>query len=109
MNINKIIDAIEAERILITSHARKEAEEDSLDPDTIYYSVLEGEIIENYPTDKPCPSCLVFGMSPNGEPVHSVWAYNQEEQTAILVTVYRPAFARWINWCTRRKLDETSP
>lgn len=109
MDINDIIDCIEAKRVKVTNHAIAEAAEDNLDPDTIFYSVLEGEIIEDYPTDKPCPSCLVFGMTASSEPVHSVWAYNQDEQIAILITVYRPDPVRWINWRTRRKLDEASP
>ncbi|MHB2149652.1 DUF4258 domain-containing protein [Calditrichota bacterium LG25] len=36
---------------------------------------MHGEIIETYPADKPLTSCLVFGKSSKGGPIHSVWAY----------------------------------
>jgi len=39
-----------------------------------------GEIIEEYPTDMPCSNCLIYGESFAGEPMHSVWAYNQATQ-----------------------------
>ncbi|MEK7797276.1 MAG: DUF4258 domain-containing protein, partial [Nitrospirota bacterium] len=34
----------------------------------ITHSVLEGEIIEDYPTSKPYPSCLIYGPTSGGEP-----------------------------------------
>jgi hypothetical protein len=58
-----------------------------------------------YPDDKPFPSCLIYGETFSGEPVHSVWAYNQENQWAVLITVYRPDPRRWIDWRTRRPKD----
>ena len=103
MNIQDIIDAIRDNRIRITDHADEEAQADRLSFDEIFFSVLQGEIIEDYPTDKPYPSCLIYGDSFTGQPIHSVWAYNPETEWAVLITVYRPDPARWINWRTRRK------
>ena len=39
--------------------------------------------------------------------MHSVWAYNQENHWAVLITVYRPDPKHWINWRTRRPKDAT--
>lgn len=103
MDIRHIIDAIRNNRIRITDHADEEAQADYLSFDEIFFSVLQGEIIEDYPTDKPYPSCLIYGDSFTGQPIHSVWAYNPETEWAVLITVYRPDPARWINWRTRRK------
>lgn len=61
MNIAYIIEAIRANRVRITDHADEEAEADQLTFDEIYFSVLNGEIIEDYPNDKPYPSCLIYG------------------------------------------------
>jgi hypothetical protein len=44
--------------VLITDHADEEAEADVLSFDEVYFSVVHGEIIEEYPTDSPYPSCL---------------------------------------------------
>ncbi len=103
MDINNIIDAIRVNRVRISDHADEEAEADCLTFDEIYFSVLHGEIIESYPTDKPYPSCLILGKTFSGVPVHSVWAYNGEVQWAVLITVYRPDPDRWTNWRERKK------
>jgi hypothetical protein len=103
MELRFILEAIQAGRIKITDHADEEAEADRLTFDEIYYSVFHGEIIEDYPESKPYPSCLVYGQTFQGDPVHSVWAYNQESGWAVLITVYRPDPERWIEWRTRRK------
>jgi hypothetical protein len=103
VNIQDIISAVQEHRIRITDHADEEAQADSLIFDEIFFSVLQGEIVEDYPTDKPYPSCLIYGDNFQGEPIHSVWAYNAGTQWAVLITVYRPDPNRWINWRERRK------
>lgn len=103
MEIVNIIEAIRTNRIRITDHADEEAEADQLKFDEIYFSVLNGEIIEDYPTDKPYPSCLIYGQTFGGEPIHTVWAYNEPTRWAVLITVYRPDPNRWINWRKRRR------
>lgn len=72
MNLANIIDAIRHDRIRITDHADEEAQADHLSFDEIFMSVFQGEIIENYPDDRPYPSCLVYGETFSKEPVHSV-------------------------------------
>lgn len=103
MKITEIIKAIERSRIFITDHADEEAEADHLKIDEVYFSVFHGEIIEIYPEDQPFPSCLILGRTFAGDPVHTVWAYNIENEWAVLVTVYRPDPHQWINWRKRRK------
>ena len=103
MDIEDLIDAIRQNRLRISDHADEEAESDRLSFDEVFFSVLRGEIIEDYPDDKPYPSCLIYGDSFRGEPVHSVWAFNKETKWAVLITVYRPDPDRWIDWRTRRK------
>jgi hypothetical protein len=78
MEISDILDAIQSSQIRITDHADEEAQNDRLSYDEIFSSVLTGTIIEDYPDDKPYPSCLVAGNIFEGKPVHSVWAYNEE-------------------------------
>ena len=80
MNIEDIIDAIRNHRIRITDHADEEAQADRLSFDEVFISVFQGQVIEDYPDGKPFPSCLIYGDTFSGEPVHSVWAYNQENR-----------------------------
>ncbi len=107
MTIANIIDAIRNDCFRITDHADEESEADHLSFDEIFFTVLQGEIIEDYPDDKPYPSCLIYGDTFSGEPVHSVWAYNPSNQWAVLITVYRPDPERWIDWRTRRPKDDS--
>ncbi len=102
MRIEDIITAIQSNRVQITAHADDEAFADHLSFDEIGSSVVHGEIIEDYPDDRPYPSCLIYGDTTYGDPVHSVWGYNREREAAILITTYRPDPERWCNWHVRR-------
>lgn len=103
MDIQKIIEAIHSSKVRITDHADEEAENDGLKFDEVYFSVLHGEIIEYYTNDTPYPSCLIFGKNFGGEPIHSVWAFNEENGWVVLITVYRPDPKRWKDWKERIK------
>ena len=103
MDIESIINAIMNGRVRITDHADDEAVDDRLTYEEIYYSVIHGEVIEDYSTDKPYPSCLIIGKNFSCESIHSVWAYNPDNLWAVLITVYRPDPERWIDWKVRVK------
>lgn len=103
MDIKTIINTVRNSRVRITDHADEEAFADDLTYEEVCSSVIRGEIIEDYPNDKPYPSCLIFGKNVSGEPIHSVWAYNPKSLWAVLITVYRPDPQRWIDWKIRVK------
>ena len=103
MNIENLIEAVRSNRVLITAHADGAAQDDGVTISEVIVSVLNGEIIETYPDDKPYPSCLVYGMTSGGEPLHSVWGYDEVEQVGALITVYRPDLERWVDWRVRRR------
>jgi hypothetical protein len=102
MDIGQLQRAIGGGHVRITDHADEEMVADQLTLDEVFASVLAGEIIEEYPTDHPLPSCLVYGRPRESEHVHSVWAYNEATERAVLVTVYRPSPERWIDWRVRK-------
>jgi hypothetical protein len=97
-----IKEAIQAGRVRITDHAYEEANADCLKFDEIYFSAMNGVAIEEYQDDSPFPSVLIFGQTFGGDPIHSVWAYNQKNRWAVLITVYRPDPNLWID-CKLRK------
>lgn len=103
LQIQQIAESINAKAFRVSDHADEEAYNDSLTFDEIYAAVRGGEIIEQYPDDKPYPSCLIYGKNKNSEPIHSVWAYNIETKASVLITVYRPDPERWIDGKQRRK------
>ena len=66
-----IIAAIKSDRFRITDHADEEAAADEVTLDEILLSVEHGEIIEEYPTHRPYPSCLIFGRNQREEPLRA--------------------------------------
>ena len=50
--------------------------------------LTNGEIIEQYPTDYPFPSCLVLGYTKTGKALHVVCGSNGVELW--LITAYIP-------------------
>ena len=65
--------------------------------------LLTGEIIEEYPTDYPCPSVLMLGK-PHDIPLHVVAAFDDELETIYIITAYCPDVLHFLDdYKTRRK------
>jgi hypothetical protein len=109
VNLEALREAVERGLVHVTDHADEEANNDSLSLEEIYESLGSGRVIEDYPEDRPYPSCLVMGychqrkQERDAEPVHSVWAYNESSGFCVLVTVYRPDSARWSDDYEKRR------
>ncbi len=73
--------------------SRKEVEE----------AIGKGEIIEDYPTDKYGPSCLILGKTMSGRPLHIQCTHPSRPKIKI-ITVYEPDPQEWINFKTRRTI-----
>ena len=71
MIFNKIIDAILLGKFRFISYGFEEMSNDNLEENDILFSTARGEVIEDYPTLKPFPACLVFGRSQAGIPIHT--------------------------------------
>jgi hypothetical protein len=91
-------------KYLLTSHAEKEREADTITRQEIEESLLseECEPIEDYPTDPRGHSCLVLGFTQANLPIHFVCGKLHEEEF-LIITIYRPDPTRWINWRTRKE------
>lgn len=59
------------ENIAITDHARIRLHERKISIDDIVNGINTGEIIKQYPDDKPLASCLVLGFSVKSEYIHN--------------------------------------
>jgi hypothetical protein len=64
-------------------------------------AITGGEVIEVYPDDKYGPSCLIFGMTSIGRPLH-VQCSDPSRPIVKIVTVYEPDPALWIEFKVRR-------
>jgi hypothetical protein len=63
--------------------------------------VGRSEVIEDYPEDKYGPSCLIFGYTKAGWPLHVQCGYPSASLITI-ITLYQPDPDRWINFRVRR-------
>ena len=88
--------------ILFTRHAVQRMFERKLSRDGVKSIVLEGEIIQSYPNDKPFPSYLILGYH-NRNALHVVVGKNEESSECIVVTVYRPNTEKWSDDFKRRQ------
>jgi len=68
-----------------------------------YQAVISGKIIEEYRDDEPYPSCLIYGTTEQGRPLHVVCAYSKEENLVIIITVYQPDPQKWADYERRKK------
>jgi len=64
-------------------------------------AIAEGEIIEDYPTDKYGPSCLVLGTTAAGRPLH-IQCTCPSRQRVKIITLYDPDPREWSDFKTRR-------
>jgi hypothetical protein len=63
-------------------------------------AIASGEVIEDYPHDKYGPSCLIYGLTKNGRPLHIQCSYPSRPLIKV-VTLYEPNPDEWIDFKTR--------
>lgn len=104
MSLDEIQRLIREGRYEVSIHAQQERLEDDLDIEEIELAVLQGDLIEDYPTDPRGPSCLVGGLA-GANPIHVVlgWARvkSQSEPILRMITVYIPRPPKWTDLRTR--------
>lgn len=99
--LEQIQKSFEPDKVLYTKHAKDEMEVEEfgeIKENEVYEAVCSGKLIENYPEDEPYPSCLIYGKTQTGRPLHIVCAYSKEDETTIIVTVYHPDPDKWIDF-----------
>jgi hypothetical protein len=68
----------------------------------IEQAISTGELIEAYPADPRGPSCLIFGYTDDGRPLHVVCG-NLDEKRLLIITAYGPDHEEWeADWKTRK-------
>jgi len=67
----------------------------------VKYVLQNGVIIEQYPTDYPFPSCLVFGYTKTKKALHVVCGSNKKELW--FITAYFPDPNEWTDDFKKRR------
>jgi len=110
MNKDNFLDKLKEagnKKIVYTFHAIYEmnAEDEMISTEEIREVILHGEIIEDYPSDKRGHSCLMFGFSSTGRPVHVVCS--PRDEFLWVITTYLPKEEKWEkDFKTRKRRKE---
>lgn len=100
MDLELIRNKIVREEYELTLHAIRRRIERKISTKDIEHVITTGEIIEEYPEDKPFPSCLILGKTKNNKPLHVICAI---APIVKIITVYEPAEDEWVNYKTRKQ------
>jgi hypothetical protein len=85
-----------------TQHALKRVVERNIANSEIREAGAHAVIIEDYPSDKYGPSCLLLGVTLTNRPLHIQVARRPGPRTKI-ITLYEPDPAEWVKLIERRK------
>lgn len=89
MDREKLKSAVEKGQIEWQRHALERMIERGISREDVKKILLTGDIIEEYPDDKPYPGVLISGDLKT-EHFHVVVAFDQESEWCFVITVYRP-------------------
>lgn len=83
-------------KFFFTEHSLEEIDNDDLNIEDVQEIAVNGEVIKEYPEDKPFPSTLKLGWVGfwNSYPVHVVSAVS-DKQITIIITAYKPNPEIW--------------
>lgn len=89
MDIAVLREAVKRQRVLWRAHALESMLARGIRIDDARAVLLSGEVIEEYPDDRPFPSALMMA-SIGRRPLHVVVAYDEPAGLAYVVTAYEP-------------------
>lgn len=99
--MDMIREEIAADRVELSKHAIDRLVVRRIEVREVREAVAEGEVIEDYPDDKYGPSCLIFGTTLAGRPLH-VQCSHPSRTPVRIITLYEPTPDRWIDFRRRR-------
>jgi len=103
MNLDKLRECIKSGKYEWRKHTLRRLTERGISQEAAIKVIIEGEVIEDYPEDRPFPSCLMLRWI-EGKPLHVVVSLDEKEDTVYIITVYEPSLDRFEpDYKTRRK------
>ncbi len=99
--IDGIRSKIQTGQFELTKHAVDQSIIRHINMRELREAIDSSVIIEDYPTDKYGPSCLLLGFTRMGRPLHVQCSYPARELVKI-ITLYEPDPSQWIDSRLRR-------
>jgi hypothetical protein len=99
--LEEIRRAVRQQEHRYTLHAQERMAQRRITDQEVVQILLcpEAEVIEEYPTDKYSPSCLIYGFTDQRRVLHI-----QANHQGVIVTVYEPVPEEWLDFKQRRRL-----
>ena len=103
MNIKLLKECVASNSIEWRKHVFERMLERDISRNDVKEVLLNGELINNYPKDKPFPSALFFKLV-NNRPLHVVAAIDSNKGKVFIITAYEPSLEIFKkDFKTRRK------
>lgn len=93
MNIEDFKKLCQNETIQMTQHVINRCRERNIKLCDIKNCIMNGEIIEEYPSDYPFPSALILGITINSKYLHVVSGISDD--AIWIITAYYPSNDKW--------------
>ena len=100
--IDDVRAKIAGDQFEFSKHAVDQAILRSISVHEVREVIASGLVIEDYPTDKYGPSCLLMGFTATGRALHVQCSYPSRPLVKI-VTLYEPDPDQWIDVRTRKR------
>lgn len=100
MEIERIRSVTRLGRLFYTDHAVRRMAERGIDEQEVRQTILNGEIVEEYPDDRYSPSCLIYGRTDRGRRLHVQCTMPPR---ARIITTYEPDPHQWIDFRQRKE------
>jgi len=100
---SKIRTAVKAGRVQWTKHAALQALSRQIRSTEALDVILHGQILEQHPYAQPLPKCLMLGFVRQSEPLYVSLAYDEGNQSVIIITVHWFDPQKWLDPWTRRR------
>ena len=104
LSLRFIQSGVRGKQYRLTRHATIVRLERGIGTAAIEQALLNCEIVEHYPDDRPYPSCLLLGWLVSGHPLHIVCSRGDVDPALRIVTLYEPDDTLWENDYKTRKV-----
>ncbi|WP_373895576.1 DUF4258 domain-containing protein [Virgibacillus natechei] len=85
-----------------TEHAIQKCDQRNIDIEKLIMSVIQAELVEDYPDDIRGHSCLILSFV-DDKAVHTVCGIH--ESGNVFITAYHPELPKWLDERTRRSSE----
>ena len=87
--------------VYFSRHALQRMFQRAITEKSVLHALRNGQIVEEYPDDRPYPSRLLLGNH-DGCPLHVVVAYDPANRQCIMIAAYVPGPDQWDDTFSRR-------